>query len=561
MTSSVKRKVRLGTVFLFVLLLLSSGVGIFHFVRLKNDSREILKDNYESIQYCHQIQQSLTGAAPLTAAAAIDSLIRLQEKNVTEPGETDATQALRQAFIRFRAGDTSVAVYRLMNDNMQQILSVNMSAISRKNTYATKTADTALTYISILSAVIFLVGFSFSYNFPAVITTPINALIEGIREIGRKNYNYRIHLDRKDEFGQMADAFNDMAEKVEVFENSNLNKILFEKARAEAVINSLREASIGLDKDGVVLFANNQALQLLGLTGTDLVGKAVEDVARKNDLLKFLLGETGTMPFKIVLDNHENYFTKDIMDISESGMNYKVIVLRNITSYKELDVARTNLIATISHELKTPLASSDFSLKLLEDERVSILSVEQKDLVLNLRKDNQRMLRILSELLNMSQVEAGKIQLELGEVDPSVVVAAAMATVDSAARERGVTITRSIPAGLRPVTADAEKTTWVLNNFLGNAIKYSPVDGVVAVELREGKSGVEFLVTDKGGGIPPEYFSKVFDRFFKVPGSKAPGSGLGLAISKEFIEAQGGTVWFTSEVGTGSTFGFTLPVV
>ncbi|MET0638033.1 MAG: ATP-binding protein [Chitinophagaceae bacterium] len=559
--NSVKLKIRLGTVFLFVLLLVSSGLGIFHLVRLKNAARDILKDNYESIEYCHEMQQFFVyGDGQFNQSqAGFDSLLRLQESNITEPGERQATEIIRKGFNEYRSGDTSVAVIRSIGTGIQRVLSLNMSAIERKNAVAGKTADKALTYITLLTAVIFLVGFTFSYNFPSVVTTPINALIEGIKEIGRKNYKYRIHLDRKDEFGQMAEAFNDMAERLEFFESSNLNKIIFEKTRAEAVINSLKEASIGLDKDGVILFANNQALQILGLTAAEMVGKPVAEVSKRNDLLRFLMEESGSIPFKIVLDNHENYFTKEVMDVTQDGLNNKVIVLRNITSFKELDVAKTNLIATISHELKTPLASSDISIKLLEDARVGPLTGEQRGLVSTLRMDNQRMLRILSELLNMSQVEAGKIQLELSKVDPTEIVNAAISTVSSAARERSLIISKNINDDLGKINADAEKTVWVLNNFLTNAIKYSPEGANIEVGVRRSDKGVDFYVTDKGPGIPAEYFSKVFDRFFKVPGSKTAGSGLGLAISKEFIEAQGGEVWFTSELGTGSTFGFSLP--
>src|SRR5262245_61823747 len=234
-----------------------------------------------------------------------------------------------------------------------------------------------------------------------------------IQKISRKNYKYRIHLKNKDEFGQMADSFNTMAERLEYFESSNLNRLMFEKGRAEAVINSLRDASIGIDKNSVVLFANNQALELLGVESKEIVGRPASEIAQRNDLFRFLLNEKGNIPFKIVVDRKENYFTKETIEIKQEDAKSTVIVVKNVTSFKELDVAKTNFIATVSHELKTPLASSDFSLKLLEDHRHGKLTKDQKDLVHQLKQDNQRMLRILSELLNMSQVEAGKIKLEI----------------------------------------------------------------------------------------------------------------------------------------------------
>lgn len=560
MITTVKKRIRLGTLFLFLLTLLSCGVGIYHLVRLKNDASSILKNNYESLDYSYSLQHLMDSVGPGGVLPhAFDSILRKQEQNITEPGEREATLAIRQAYDRYKA-DTSSSGFSDTRAAIHRVLRLNMTAIETKNARAGKTADTALTYISILAAVIFLVGFTFSYNFPSILTNPISALTEGLQEIARKNYTHRIHLERKDEFGQMAASFNDMAERLEYFENSNLNKLIFEKTRAEAVINSLKEASIGIDKNDTILFANDQALQLLSLQSSEIVGKSVQEISRRNDLFRFLLEDKGNLPFKIVLDNRENFFTKDVIDISQDDSSSRVIVLKNITSFKELDVAKTNFIATISHELKTPLASSDFSLKLLTDERIGKLTIEQLELVDHLKQDNQRMLKILSELLNMSQVEAGKIQLDISSSSPITIMTNAIQSVASAAREKQVTLETSFDEALPLIRADAEKTTWVLNNMLTNAIKYSSEEQKILITLSRQENSVIFSVTDHGAGIPAEYLTRLFDRFFKVPGSKVGGTGLGLSISKEFIEAQGGKIRVDSEAGKGTTFSFDLPV-
>lgn len=560
MKAAVKRRIRLGTLFLFLLTLLSCGVGIYHLVRLKQDATLILKNNYESLDYSYSLQELIDNAEngqPLPAS--FDSILHKQEQNITEPGEREATLQIRSAYEQYKL-NPGTATFREIRSAIHRVLRVNMAAIETKNVRASNTANTALTYISVLAAVIFLVGFTFSYNFPSVLTSPINAITEGLQEIARKNYRFRIHLERKDEFGQMADSFNDMAERLEYFENSNLNKLIFEKTRAEAVINSLKEASIGIDKNDIILFANDQALQLLNLQAAEIVGKSVNQISNRNDLFRFLLEEKTNLPFKIVLDNRENYFTKEIIEITQEDASSKVIILRNITSFKELDVAKTNFIATISHELKTPLASSDFSLKLLSDERVSTLTNEQKELIGHLKQDNQRMLRILSELLNMSQVEAGKIQLDISDAMPAAIIENALESINTTAREKQVILKKDIDSDLPMIKADAEKTAWVLNNFLTNAIKYSSEEQQVTITAKRNGDRVSFSVKDQGAGIPQEYLGKVFDRFFKVPGSKAGGTGLGLSISKEFIEAQGGKIWVNSELGQGTAFGFDLPV-
>jgi PAS domain S-box-containing protein len=562
MPISVKNKIRLGTLFLFLLLLLSGGFGIYNLVRLKNDARMILEDNYESLNYCHIMQRQLDSfnIDRVAALQRFDSALKKQESNITEPGEKNATDILRSEFDKLKSGDTSAAVLKNIHSQLHFILNANMNAIQRKNSRTETKADNALTLISLIAGVIFLVAFTFSFNFPAVLTSPIHDLTEGIQEISRKNYKYRIHIKNKDEFGQMADAFNNMGERLEYFESSNLNRLMFEKARAEAVINSLKDASVGIDKNSIILFANNQALQLLGVEAKDVVGRPASEIAERNDLFRFLLDEKNNIPFKIIVDGKENYFSKEIIEVQQEDAKNTVIVVKNITSFKELDVAKTNFIATISHELKTPLASSDFSLKLLEDQRNGKLTKDQKELVQQLKQDNHRMLRILSELLNMSQVEAGKIQLEIRSVNPVVIANSAIETVNAAAREKHIQFRKNYDGDLSNVKADAEKTSWVLINFLSNAVKHSNDNSSVSINVKGSDGFIRFSVVDKGPGIPEEYISKVFDRFFKVPGSKIMGTGLGLAISKEFIEAQGGKIWVKSKMGEGSEFGFDLPV-
>ena len=562
MALSVRNKIWLGTIFLFLLLLLTGGAGIFYTATLKSESKAVLKDNYESLLYCYEMQQQLD-SIDINYSQSLqqfDIALKKQEKNITEPGEDAATHTLSNLFEQLRSGDSTKQNIKEIQKEIQNVLYLNMNAIHNKNTKAEATAERALTIIIGLVAIIFLISFTFSVNFPSIVVNPIRQLTEAIKEISNKNYKHRIHMDNKDEFGTLADAFNNMAQRLEYFESSNLNKLMFEKSRAEAVINSLKDASVGIDKNNVILFANFQALQLLGLKSTEIVGKSVEELSKRNDLFNFLINNETSAPFKIVVENRENYFIKETIEVAQGEGNSKVIVLRNITSFKELDVAKTNFIATISHELKTPLAASDFSLKLLEDERIGKLSEEQKELIQNLKQDNQRILKILSELLNMSQVEAGRIQLDIQVVTPYLIVGNAIETIASSARNRNMEIIKTMEPDLPLIQADAEKSTWVLNNFLTNAIKYSVEGGKINLSLWQDKGNIIFSVEDSGPGIAPEYLPRLFERYFQVPGSKAKGTGLGLAISKDFIEAQKGKIWVVSEIGKGSVFSFSLPV-
>lgn len=564
MALKLKHKIALGGIFLFGLLILVGAGSFYYFNRITAEAKGIVKDNYETLNFAWDMlgeTEALSGPDSLAARNRFENILVQQEQNITESGERELTDSLRGNFEAFKRTPSTDSLRQEIRENILDIMDLNLQAINKKNLAANAFADRAKTIITLILTLCILVGLTFIFNFPNLVASPIAKLTEGIQSIAAKNYSQRIHLNRRDEFGRLAEAFNSMAEKLDEYEHSNLARILFEKQRAETVIHSLKDASIGIDNKGVVLFANQQALQLLSLDESAIVGKPVAEVQRRNDLFRFLLGEESQAPFKIVVDGKENYFTRESVDIRQGTEKAgTVLVLKNITSFKELDVAKTNFIATISHELKTPLAASDFSLKLLEDPRVGNLSAEQKELIGQLRHDNQRMLKILSELLNLSQVEAGKIQLNVQDTDPYRIAGQSIQAVASAALEKKVTIENQLPPSLGLFLADPDKISWVLNNFLTNAIRYAPPESTIVLSARQDGPYLSFTVTDRGPGIADAYLPRIFERYFQVPGrSEQQGSGIGLAICKELVEAMGGKIWVKSRTGEGSSFGFDLP--
>jgi signal transduction histidine kinase/HAMP domain-containing protein len=561
-TFRLKTKITLGVLFLYIMLLVVSILGYYYLNRLNEKAKFILKDNYESLEYSKNMLVALEDLPKHRAAAmaVFSDNLKKQQANVTERGEKDATTEVTRIF-ELLGKDTTTDVSAIKK-SIYTIMDLNMAAIVGKNEKVKKTADNALMYIAIISGVCFLLGFTFVYNFPGYIANPIHALTEGIKGIANKQYSKRLYFTSGDEFGDLATAFNTMAQRLDDYEHSNFARIMFEKQRAEAVIGSLKDATIGFDVNNIILFANTQALQLLNMPEGELIGQPAEVVSKRNDLLRFLVSTQENAPLKIVVDGKECFFTRETTDIQheDKRIGY-VVILRNITTFKEQDIAKTHFIATISHELKTPLAASDFSIKLLEDERTGTLSTEQKELVDSLKQDNRRMIKIVSELLDLSQVESGNIQLKPQPVAALNIVQYAMDTVQKQAAQREVNIRTSVPDSVPMVLADVEKTAWVLVNLLTNAIRYSAHGAAIDLQVTAtGTEMVSFVVQDYGKGIPAAFRSKIFERFFQVPGMKGhKGSGLGLAISKEFIEAQGGIIGVESEEGKGSRFYFTLP--
>ncbi len=561
MAMKLKTKLSFGLSFLFVVIFTFGILAIFYINRLSNDSKMVLKNNHESLVYSNNMLKALEDI-PIkkTAFTVLENNLAKQEKNITEHGEQEATQELRKNFTELLANPTDPSNYIQIRQSLQVITDLNQQAILRKNEVANKTAEDATLWLTVIFVILSLITFTFVINFPEVISTPVRLLNEGIRAIADKNYSKRIYLKQEDEFGELANAFNTMAEKLDEYEHSNLAQIKFEKSRIETIINQMKDGIIGLDSKKNILFLNEVAQSLLGLKESDIMGKYAADIAVKNDLMRSLLQDEDKKELKIYADNKESYFNKDVLNVTDNETAIgQVIVLRNITPFHELNEAKTHFIATVSHELKTPISSIKMSAQLLTDNRVGNLNAEQQELIKSITDDSDRLLKITGELLNMSQVETGNIQLKLQATDPLQIINQAMQAVQFQAQQKKITLHTIINENLPAVQADTEKTSWVLINFLTNAIKYSAEETSIDIAAYVQDNNVAFTVTDKGSGIDEKYLPKIFDRYFKVPGTQdRAGTGLGLSISKEFIEAQNGHIWAVSIPGQGSRFSFSL---
>ena len=502
---------------------------------------------------------------------SFESNLSKQVSNITEIGEDKVTNDLKKSFAALKSDRHNESLKSEIRQDIFEIMKLNMSAIKKKSDIAKRTAETANLYIAMSGTLCFLIAFSLLFNLPSNIANPIKELTESIRQIANKNYSERVNFMNHNEFGDLARSFNTMALKLQEYHNSNLYKLSFEKKRLETLVNNMHDPILGLDNDGVILFANDEALKIIGLRQEEVVGQVATTLAITNDLMKSLivnqLESDKPHPMKIFYDGKESYFEKEMVGITitptgeDRAINIgEVIILRNITIFKELDFAKTNFIATVSHELKTPIASIKLSLKLLENTATGSINNGQKQLIESIQEDSQRLLKITGELLDLSQLETGTIQLNIEHSDPYKMIAYAVEAVKKEAEQKQIEIEVEAEENLPNVKADSEKTAWVLINFLTNAIRYSSDNSKVEVRLKKEDQLLAFRVVDKGKGIESRYKTKVFDKYFQVPGSHKSGTGLGLAISKEFIEAQNGTIGMDSELGLGSTFYFKLGV-
>ena len=579
----IKTKLRLGFGFLFIIVLSFGLIALFFLNELSDKSKVILKDNYKSLKYVAAMRNIVNEHSfPLSPQAAESFTKNLKDEgnNITEPGEKDAFLKLKSNFNRLQNSKEVLQQNSIKNlrSAFQKIEELNLKAIYAKNELANEASGRANLYIMIAATLSFIILFTFIINFPGFVANPLAEFSAAIRGISRKNYKQRLHFENDDEFTELAEAFNGMVVKLNEWENSNLSKIKSEKSRIEAIIAQMQDAIIGLNEKGEVLFLNHLAAKLMSLDEKKIIGQNVAELIKKNELLKRIIKpETDDKTLKIYADEKESYFLLENREIvipnyeeqtettliESSKSAGSVYVLKNITQFKELDEAKTNFIATVSHELKTPLSSIKMSLKLLNDTRVGEMNEEQSQLLNHIKEDSDRLLKITSELLDLSQVETGNLKLTFAITKPGDIVQYAIDAVKFQAEQKSIKLELNCDANLPNVNADIQKTAWVMVNFLSNALRYSSEKSKVVIDVFQKDKFIQFSVQDFGKGIDEKYQKRLFDRYFQVPtdGQNKSGSGLGLAISKDFIEAEEGKIWVVSAIGEGSKFCFTLPIV
>ena len=567
MSLKIKTKLRYGIGLLFAMIVLLGGLSVKNISDMSADTRNILADNYNSLLYSRRMLDALERIdSDPSAQADFEKNLGLQKKNITEVDENVATSHLVAQYEQL-AKERNEENIRRVRLALNQVMSLNMASIYRKSQVAESTSQKALFWIWGIGLSCMVVAFAFLIRFPRSINTPIRMLMDGIMEIANHNYEKRLDLAKYDEFEGVAKSFNRMAERLTEYRKSTLADIIQGKKYIEAIVNSITEPIIGLDRDRKILFANNEALTILNLKRENVIGKSASELSLRNDLLRRLVRELiqpseKKEPLKIYADNKESYFKASYIPINntdakkdESKKLGDVILLKNITEFKELDSAKTTFISTISHELKTPIAAIMMSLNLLEDKRVGALNDEQEQLSRSIKENSERLLSITGELLNMTQVEAGKLQLMPKITKPIELIEYAIKANQVQADKFNIQIEVEYPEEkIGKLFVDSEKIAWVLTNLLSNAIRYSKENGRVIIGARQDGNIIELYVQDFGKGIDPRYHQSIFDRYFRVPGTKVQGSGLGLSISKDFVEAHGGTLTVESELGKGSRF-------
>lgn len=585
----IKHQLLLSFGFLFAVILLLGGVGSYYIYRLARDSRAIIQDNNRSLDFMQEIDEALDDiqfllASPSAAGyeeplSVIRKNLNLQQANITERGEERLTLRLKTLTDRLDEAlaanpPDALAIHseiHEINTLVNTIFNLNQDAIEQRNQTAGKTADEVFLYMIIFGAGSIIIGLMVTLGMPSVISKPVDTLNDAISQVARGRYDINIPIITENEFGRLARSFNKMAQKLKEYEESNLARILFEKKRLDAVIDQFNGAVIGLDEAKMIIFVNERALSLIGQERGKLIGRYAPDIALVNPLMqkltsRLIIGfdyweKEAYGPIKITENKQEKLFSQEVIHVSikPTGEDRRVlighvIILTDITEFAEKDRAKTRFIATLSHELKTPVAAIDMAASLLENQKTGGLNGGQRECLSTIRENNKRIQRIINEILDLSKIESGSIEVINEKTSVEQLINKAVLGVIPFAEDKHIDIRADLPDRTLSVIADPQKTIWVLNNFLTNAIRYSPSNDIIEMSARENEVDVALSVKDNGKGIAPGLKDKLFQPYARSKDDDAEGAGLGLAISKEFIEAMGGSIGVQSEPGQGATF-------
>jgi signal transduction histidine kinase len=321
------------------------------------------------------------------------------------------------------------------------------------------------------------------------------------------------------------------------------------RATLDAVMSSMVDGLILVDRRGKVTYANPRAGEMLALPSSHLVGQTLEALERDLANRLALVEETGT----------ELQLTPGDVDAAGDELGIGVS-LRDVTREKELDQMKSQLLATVSHELRTPLASiKGFATTLLRQD-VDWDDASRREFLHIIDEESDRLSELIGNLLDMSRVEAGALRVVPETIDLLPIIHETAEEFQVLTRDHDFSI--QVPLSLPRVYADPRRARQVLRNLLENAVKYSPNGGEISVAAYELPDRLRVCVSDQGLGIKPEDAERLFEQFFQVDSAstrRVGGSGLGLSICKAIVEAHGGSIWVESEPGKGSTFCFTLP--
>jgi NtrC-family two-component system sensor histidine kinase KinB len=586
-------------------------VGIFSVIvvsYLGTHSQTILKDNYRSVLAAQRMKEAIermdSGALFIVAGERQKGLeqteknqpifeaeLKVQEGNITESGEKEFTEGLRTAWMDYQTkfarlqkstsseeakqiyfSELESAFYRVKSA-ADQILAINQDTMVRKSDDVRRTAErmNAVTITVALAAL--ALGLLVSTFLTRRMLQPVLALSDATRKIGEGNFDTRAHVRGNDELAHLAQDFNAMAARLAEYRKSSLGDLLQAHLSMQAAIDSLPDPVAIFNIDGNLQNVNRAAETLISLRtdgGAKELFKTVDAATRAilERMRSHVLSGKGAFNPRGFEDAvqlptmlGDRYFLPRATPVYESRgvIVGATVLLQDVTRLRRFEELKNDVVATIAHEFRTPLTSLRMAVHLCTEQVAGPLTEKQAELLYAAREDCDRLQAMIDDLLDLSRIESGRVELYPLPTPSGVLAEGAVEQFKAEAEARGVRLSADAAIPEVKVLADHERVGHVFANLVGNALRHTQRDGSVILGASVTNGAVRFTVTDTGRGIPKEYQERIFEKFFQVPESGPKGTGLGLYIAKEIVRGHGGAIGVESEPGRGSTFWFTLP--
>jgi signal transduction histidine kinase len=616
MSLTLKRRIFLTLVPLLLLLAVLGTAGVVLLLRLGNSINAILRENYASViamerlnEAVERIDSSFQIALSGRHDAALEQRARrqyeqnstayrealqIEENNITLEGEgalvaqltaiTDQYLSRGDAFHNQPGSDAEqkqayygarglYETFLEIKEVSGKILRLNQNNMEEAGREARRLALQSLTWFGVGLFLAILLAGLLAWHTVRSILRPIQAMTQAARQISAGNPDQVVPYVAQDELGQLAQAFNTMAHHLRAYRQSQSAQLLRAQQTIQATIDSFPDPVLVIDFEGLVEMANPAARRLLGVVpkqkGLAASGIWHPPEPLQQPLALALKGQRDYLPegFERVIllgsNGRENAMLPRILTIRDPSGNAlgAAVVLQDVSRLRLLDQVKSNLVATASHELKTPLTSVRLAVHLLLEEAVGPLTSKQTELLLDARENSERLLAMVNNLLDLARLEQGSRQLDVKQESPQALLRAAAEAASPRAEDKGVEIVLDVPPELPSVAVDASRLGHALRNLLDNALTYTERGGRITLSASADVQAVTLSVADTGIGIAREHLPHVFEKFFRVPGqSRGTGTGLGLAIVNEIVAAHGGTITCESQPGVGTIFRLRLPL-
>ncbi len=355
----------------------------------------------------------------------------------------------------------------------------------------------------------------------------------------------------------------------DITERKRMDEMLLTAAQEwRTTFDAISDVICLIDSERRIIRCNNAMTHFLQKSFNDIIGrtccKLVHGTSEPIEGCPFERMQKTRRSETMVLPIDARWFNISVDPLLDEGGNLigGVHIMSDITKEKEIDRMKSELISKVSHELRTPLTTIKEGISLVFDGTLGQINADQEEVLAIAKKDIDRLARLIGNLLDVSKIETGKVELKKSSVNISSLVEEVLVSFQKQIEKKNITLETRLKGEMPPLYIDPDKISQVLTNLVSNSIKFTPESGHITLGIKDKREEIEISVKDTGLGIARENIPELFDRFSqfnRVYGPGERGTGLGLAISKEIVEMHGGKIWVESELGKGSTFTLSLP--